>query len=317
MNAFTTKPFTSGSLNSPGVTFDSAIDIPVNENYGFLGLSSLTNNYKDVGPATTSATFQSKTTPESSPYSAGYSRLAGGNLNETGIPRVSGVTTNKISSSTSNTSGVTFSSAVNGPTTPSLSFLQPDFRAQEVQAILSGRQGTSTVPQNKLPNAGMVKDTGIRMSNAVKTAVPATAGAISSAGAMISGPASMAAYVSQQIGQSIAAAQSTATENQIQSDFGSNVKQHGVNVGLNAEIIRNAGEANRNRAETYGTIGSLFGPIGALIGHAIGSSMNYTPDLNTAASFSGNVNPTDNRVANSASTVAPSGQSNMIDNVSN
>ncbi|UXD80039.1 hypothetical protein [Linepithema humile polycipivirus 1] len=131
-------------------------------------------------------------------------------------------------------------------------------------------------------------------------------------------PFALAAIVNQQLGEGYVRAQSADTENQIAHDSASNATQHGLNVALDASIIRNNQEATRQNIESAGLAGSLFGLPGALIGQALASTVSADPNssiLNTASSFEGMYNPSDTNAVASATTADLSGQSNLVDNV--
>lgn len=210
----------------------------------------------------------------------------------------------------SNSPGVTFSSAADGPAHPNLSFfgvsdyynnIRNDWRKTEATASKAPVQGSSSSTSSPVASGSQLASAGV--SSGLST---------------ISGPVGMAAYVSQQVGQGINSIQSANTTAQIAKDYAANSQAHGVNVGRNSDLIKQQQEAIRDKAFQGGSIGSLFGPIGALIGHAIGGLHESNPTLlNTAVSPGGQFNPSDTRVANSASSAAPSGISTLQDNVTN
>lgn len=133
-------------------------------------------------------------------------------------------------------------------------------------------------------------------------------------------PVALAAAANQQIGEAYVRAESANTENLINQDYAQNMAQHGLNVGLDSSIIRGNQEATRQNIESAGLAGSVFGLPGALIGQALASTVSANPNssiLNTAQSFGGAYNPSDTNAVASASTANLSGQSNLVDNVTN
>lgn len=130
------------------------------------------------------------------------------------------------------------------------------------------------------------------------------------------GPAGIALLVNQQLGNAVTSAMSAATEDQINSDNTQNLSQHGMNVDLNAGMIKSNQEATRQNQESGASIGSMFGPLGALIGHSIAGVVSANPSLfQTAGSFLGPVNPTDTGIAMAQTTDAMTNNSTMVDNV--
>lgn len=130
------------------------------------------------------------------------------------------------------------------------------------------------------------------------------------------GPAGIALLINQQLGSAVTSAMSAATEDQINSDNTSNLLQHGMNVDLNAGMIRSNQEATRQNQESGASIGAMFGPLGALIGHSIAGVVSANPSLfQTAGSFLGPVDPTDTGIALAQTTDAMTGSSDMVDNV--
>lgn len=126
-------------------------------------------------------------------------------------------------------------------------------------------------------------------------------------------PIGIAALINQQIGQGLNQALSSSLQNQQSQDYISNISQHGVNVALNADIIRQSEQQTIDSKNAGGALGSLIGPLGTVIGRDIAGSVQQNSDyLNTDASFAGWVNPSDINISNSASTVDPSGVSDMI-----
>lgn len=159
-------------------------------------------------------------------------------------------------------------------------------------------------------------------SSEVSTAVEETEGiaegAVAESGVGL--PVALAAAANQQIGEAYVRAESANTENQINLDYAHNLSQHGLNVGLDASIIHGNQEATRQNIESAGLAGSVFGLPGALIGQALASTVSANPNssiLNTAQSFGGAYNPSDTNAVASASTANLSGQSDMVDNVTN
>lgn len=136
------------------------------------------------------------------------------------------------------------------------------------------------------------------------------------AGEAEAGPWGLAAIVSQQVGQATSSAIVSGLQNQSQSDYVQNLNQHGLNVGLNADIIRANQENTIRDQQTGGLIGSFFGPIGALIGHAVAGYASANPGaLNTAGSFNGWVNPQQSNIVASQSTAGDPGTNTQVDNV--
>lgn len=131
-----------------------------------------------------------------------------------------------------------------------------------------------------------------------------------------SSPWGLAAIINQQIGSVVNSAMTTQLSTQQTADYQQNINQHGVNVGVNADLIRSNEQQTINTKEAAGAFGSLLGPLGTLIGRSVVG--NTPPDqsvLNTAASFQGRIDPTDTGIAQSATTVAASGTSSMQDTV--
>ncbi|UHR49691.1 MAG: hypothetical protein GuPV2_gp2 [Guiyang polycipivirus 2] len=129
-------------------------------------------------------------------------------------------------------------------------------------------------------------------------------------------PFGIAAIVAQQLGSGLNQALNTSLTNQQSQDYLSNINQHGVNVSLNADLIKNAEQQDIDSKSAGGSIGSIVGPLGTLIGRSIAGDVQQAPGyLNTAGSFSGWVNPTDTSISQSASTASPSGDSTMIQSV--
>lgn len=130
------------------------------------------------------------------------------------------------------------------------------------------------------------------------------------------GPIGFALMANQQIGNAVSMGLE-GSQNQISNqNYVANSSQHGLNVGLNASLIRSNQEA-QIRSQTNGAFaGSMFGPLGALIGHAIGGVMASNPSiLDTAASFQGAVNPSDTGIVASETTAAMTGESTMQDDI--
>lgn len=129
-------------------------------------------------------------------------------------------------------------------------------------------------------------------------------------------PFGVAAIVAQQLGSGLNQALNTSLTNQQSQDYLTNINQHGVNVSLNAELIKNAEQQDIDSKSAGGSIGSIIGPLGTLIGRSIAGDVQQAPGyLNTAGSFSGWVNPSDTSISQSASTASPSGDSTMIQSV--
>lgn len=129
-------------------------------------------------------------------------------------------------------------------------------------------------------------------------------------------PWGLAAIVNQQIGSAINSAMTTSLTNQQTSDYQQNINQHGVNVGLNADLIRQNEQQTISSKDAGGAIGSFLGPWGTLAGRAIAGDVQPSQSvLNTDNSFSGRVDPTDTGIAGSASTAAASGVSSMTDSI--
>lgn len=129
-------------------------------------------------------------------------------------------------------------------------------------------------------------------------------------------PWGLAAIVAQQAGSAINAAATAGQENISAQDHMSNLNQHGVNVSLNADIIQQHQQETIKADNAGGAIGSIFGPLGTVIGRAVAGTVSMNSNvLNTAGSSSGWINPTDTTAANSASSLDPSSQSTMVDNV--
>ena len=108
----------------------------------------------------------------------------------------------------------------------------------------------------------------------------------------------------------------TQLTNRQTADYQQNINQHGVGIGLNADLIRQNQQQTISSKDSAGAIGSFFGPIGILIGRSLAG--NNQPDQNvlkTDNSFEGRVDPTDTGIAGSASTTAASGVSSMVDTV--
>ncbi|BBM96512.2 hypothetical protein [Colobopsis shohki virus 1] len=126
-------------------------------------------------------------------------------------------------------------------------------------------------------------------------------------------PIGIAALINQQVGQGLNQAMSASLQNQQSQDYISNISQHGVNVALSADIIRQSEQQTIDSKNAGGSLGSLLGPLGTVIGRAAAGAVQQNDDaLKTDASFSGWVDPTDTNIANSASTVDPSGVSDMV-----
>lgn len=135
-------------------------------------------------------------------------------------------------------------------------------------------------------------------------------------GAESSTPIGLALMVNQQLGSAVNQAMTSASSTQSNQDFVSNMQQHGLNVGIDAQLIRANQENTINRQDVGGSIGSLFGPLGALIGHSIAGVVSANPNLfYNSGSFSGAVNSSDLDIVASQSTQQVSGQSNLVDNV--
>lgn len=129
-------------------------------------------------------------------------------------------------------------------------------------------------------------------------------------------PWGLAAIVNQQVGSAVNQAMTTQLSNQQTADYQQNINQHGVNVGLNADLIRQNEQQTISSKESAGTIGSFFGPLGALIGQSIGGSTQPNQQiLQSANSFQGRIDPTDTGISGSASTAAMSGISSMTDSI--
>lgn len=159
------------------------------------------------------------------------------------------------------------------------------------------------------------QQTANNLRNVATTAKTVGAGA-TTALSFASGPAGAIAAAAQAIGEGVNQIQTSQTNTQISKDYSHNISQNGVNVGLNADLIRTSQQNTNNYASAGGSIGALFGPLGALAGHAIGSALsNSDINLRTASSFAGKINPSDTGIATSASTAGASGVSTMQDNV--
>lgn len=129
-------------------------------------------------------------------------------------------------------------------------------------------------------------------------------------------PWGIAAIINQQLGSAVNEAMTTRLSNEQTADYQQNINQHGVNVGLNADLIRQNEQQTISTKSSAGAIGSFFGPLGALIGQSLsGNSQPNQNVLNTANSFIGQVNPTDTGISGAASTSAASGISSMTDSV--
>jgi len=129
-------------------------------------------------------------------------------------------------------------------------------------------------------------------------------------------PWTLAAIVNQQLGEVTSRAISTGMQNMSSQNFNSNIQSHGLNVGLNAQLIQSQQEQTIRNQELGGTIGSFFGPIGALIGHAVAGTVQANPGLlNTAGSFQGWINPQQTGIVASATTSGDQGVSEMTDTV--
>nr|WPV63613.1 MAG: hypothetical protein [Wufeng shrew polycipivirus 2] len=131
-------------------------------------------------------------------------------------------------------------------------------------------------------------------------------------------PWGMAAIINQQIGSSVNSVITAQQQTQSSQDYMNNMNQHGVNVSLNAGLIRDQQDNTIRNQQAYGNFGSLFGPIGTMVGRDIAGTVQAPSGVfNTAASSSGWINPTDTVAANSASSATQSGQSTMDDNIDN
>lgn len=129
-------------------------------------------------------------------------------------------------------------------------------------------------------------------------------------------PWGLAALVNQQLGQATSQAITSGLQNTVNSNYAQNLNQHGLNVGLNADIIRSQQENTIRNQEVGGTIGSFFGPIGALIGHAVAGYANANPNvLDTAGSFQGWINPQQSNIVASQSTAGDPGVETQQDDV--
>lgn len=126
----------------------------------------------------------------------------------------------------------------------------------------------------------------------------------------ISGPLGWAAIINQQLGSATNSILSGQDQKAIGGDYAQNIQQHGLNVQLNSEIIRNVQETGARTREAYGAAGSLLGPIGALLGHSVASIASVNPQLlQTASGFGGSVNPSQSGIVASQTTAASSNDS--------
>lgn len=151
-------------------------------------------------------------------------------------------------------------------------------------------------------------------TDSVAQAAAVGSGAASTALSGISsaaGPLGLAFMVSQQLGQATNSVLTSSQESANTERFLANSTQHGLNVGLNANLIQAANDQTARSQSLWGSAGSLFGPIGALIGHAVAGTVSANPSLlQTSNSFQGAVNPQQSGIVASQSTVSP-GQSTM------
>lgn len=129
-------------------------------------------------------------------------------------------------------------------------------------------------------------------------------------------PWGIAAIINQQLGSAVSQANVEGLRQQVNSDYSQNIQQHGLNVGLNADIIRLQQESSISRQMVGGSLGSFLGPFGALIGQAIAgyNSVNQQA-LQTAGSFGGWVNPLQTNIVASQTTAGDPGQQIQEDNV--
>lgn len=236
--------------------------------------------------------------------SGNYNRVSSSLQPNTFPSKLSSITSNTRNASLSlpGSAPVTFSKGAQGPFAKGVTFGAPTQLQSGIRDIWAKQEAQLARNSNTLRNVGTV---------ARGTGVGATIGA-----SAISGPAAALGAISQAVGEGVNSIQNSNISNQISKDYSQNIRQHGVNVGLNSDLIKLSQENTRNYASAGGSIGALFGPIGALVGHAIGSSVSNTSlNLNTAASFKGMIDPTDSRVAQASTTNSFSGTSNLIDNV--
>lgn len=149
--------------------------------------------------------------------------------------------------------------------------------------------------------------TGIESAEAGAEVAEATASAT---------PWGLLAIANQQLGSAVSSAHVSGLQQQSLSDYTTNMQQHGLNVGLNADLIKSNQESSIMRQQTGGSLGSFLGPIGAIVGQAIaGYNSVDQSSLRTAASFDGWVNPQQTGIVASLSTAGDSGESTQVDNV--
>nr|QWY81624.1 MAG: hypothetical protein [Polycipiviridae sp. XZN141292] len=130
------------------------------------------------------------------------------------------------------------------------------------------------------------------------------------------GPIGLAVLANQQIGQAVASSLEASQKDVVAQDYSANLGQHGLNVDMNAGLIRNNQEATIQSQASAAFAGSMFGPLGALIGHAIGGVMPADPtSFLTASSFNGSIDPSDTGIVASETTMATTGQSTMQDDI--
>nr|AXL96891.1 hypothetical protein [Solenopsis invicta virus 2] len=134
--------------------------------------------------------------------------------------------------------------------------------------------------------------------------------------AAVSTPWTLLAIANQQLGQAVSTAHVSGLQQQSSADYTANMQSHGLNVGLNADLIREQQSQTISRQQAGGSIGSLLGPLGTLIGQAIAgyNSVNQE-DLKTAASFNGYINPQMSNIVASQTTSGDAGQATQVDNV--
>lgn len=162
--------------------------------------------------------------------------------------------------------------------------------------------------ESEIPETMQEAETGIELESAIPEAA--------AIGAAESTPWTLAAIVNQQLGQATSQAITTGLQNQQASDYAQNMGVHGLNVGLNADIIRSQQDMTIRNQQLGGTIGSFFGPIGALIGHAVaGYASSNASQLQTAGSFNGYVNPLQTGITSSMTTAGGTTAMEQVDNV--
>jgi len=111
----------------------------------------------------------------------------------------------------------------------------------------------------------------------------------------------------------------TMNKNKSDAQYRRDVTRPGMHSGLHAGLKQNYRDNVRANANAYSKLGnSLFGIPGSILGYMIGNRYHSDikkPDLNTANSTSGKVNPQDNGIVHSMSTAAGKNTYGVPDNI--